>query len=252
MAVSSALIQEEGRRQLPVYYISWALRGAKERYPPMEKLAFALIIAARKLWPYFQAHTIVVLTNHPLQKVMSKLDAAGQLIQWSIELSKFDINYWPQIAIKAQTLVDFVAEFTIKDNKPKEEEQQVLRWTIHTNGSSTKHVGGVWVILKSPEGDVIKRAICLQYATTNNEEAYEALLIGLKLAKTLRATEIDAHSDSQLVVGQVNGDYEDKEERMQWYLSLVQHQISRFEEVKLVSFKVLIPINWLINPRIFM
>ncbi len=87
--------------------------------------------------------------------------------------------------------------------------------------------------MKSPEGDVIKRAICLQYATTNNEEAYEALLIGLKLAKTLRATEIDAHSDSQLVVGQVNGDYEDKEERMQRYLRLIQHQISRFEEVKL-------------------
>jgi hypothetical protein len=74
---------------------------------------------------------------------MSKLDAAGRLIQWSIKLSKFDIDYRPQTAIKAQTLANFVVEFTIKDDEPKEEEQQVLRWTIHTNGSSTKHVGGV-------------------------------------------------------------------------------------------------------------
>ena len=180
----------------------------------MEKLTFALIIATRKLRPYFQAHTIVVLTNHPLRKTMSKPNTAGWLIQWSIELSEFDINYRPRTAIKAQALVDFVAEFTVKEDEPKEEEQQVSRWMIHTNGSSTKHVGGVGVILKSLEGDVIKWAIRLQYTITNNETEYETLLTGLRLAKTLGATKLDAYSDSQLIVGQVNGDYESKKERM--------------------------------------
>ena len=52
-AVSSTLIREEDRVQLLVYYISLALWGAEGRYPPMEKLAFALITAARKLRPYF-------------------------------------------------------------------------------------------------------------------------------------------------------------------------------------------------------
>jgi hypothetical protein len=51
--VSSVLVREEDKRQLPVYYTSQALREAKERYPPMEKLAFALVTAARKLHPYF-------------------------------------------------------------------------------------------------------------------------------------------------------------------------------------------------------
>jgi ribonuclease HI len=76
-------------------------------------------------------------------------------------------------------------------------------------------------------------AIRLQYTTTNNEAEYEALLAGLKMAKTLGATELDVHNDSQLVVGQVNGDYEAKEERMLQYLNLVRHQMSRFHEVKL-------------------
>ena len=52
-AISAALIKEEEKVQKPVYYASRALRGAEERYPPMEKLAFALVMAARKLKPYF-------------------------------------------------------------------------------------------------------------------------------------------------------------------------------------------------------
>ena len=60
MAISFALVQEEDRVQLPIYYTNQALQRAEGRYPPMEKLAFALIIAARKLRLYFQAHTIVI------------------------------------------------------------------------------------------------------------------------------------------------------------------------------------------------
>jgi hypothetical protein len=75
--VSSALIREENGVQLPVYYTSKAFQGAEERYPAMEKLALALVVTARKLRPYFQAHSIIVLTNHPLRKAMSKPDAAG-------------------------------------------------------------------------------------------------------------------------------------------------------------------------------
>ena len=149
-------------------------------------------------------------------------------------MSEFDIDYRPRIAIKAQALADFVAEFTSKEDEPiHKEEDRASRWTIHTDSSSTKNVGGVGIIIRSPEGDIIKRAICLQYITTDNEAEYEALLAGLKMAKTLGATELDIHSDSQLVVGQVNGDYETKEEQMLQYLNLVRHQMSRFHEVKL-------------------
>ena len=65
-AISSALLREEDGQQLPVYYTSRALRGAEEKYPPMGKLAFILVRASRKLRPYFQTHTVIVLTNHPL------------------------------------------------------------------------------------------------------------------------------------------------------------------------------------------
>ena len=83
----------------------------------MEKLAFSLVTAAKKLRPYFQAHVINVLINHPLKKAMNKLEAVGRLIQWAIELSEFDMQYKPREAIKAQVLVDFIAKFTPASSK---------------------------------------------------------------------------------------------------------------------------------------
>ena len=62
-AASATLVREREGSQWPVYFISRAFRGAEERYPRMEKLAFALVTAARKLKPYFQAHTIIVLMD---------------------------------------------------------------------------------------------------------------------------------------------------------------------------------------------
>ena len=83
----------------------------------MEKLAFALVMAARKLKPYFQAHTVVVLIDRPLWRAMSNPDAAGRLALWAIKLSEFDIQYRPRITIKGQVIADFIAEFTHDKDK---------------------------------------------------------------------------------------------------------------------------------------
>ena len=56
----------------------------------IEKLAFALVMASRKLRHYFQAHVINVLTNHPLKKAMNKLEAIGRLIQCQLPTKKCD------------------------------------------------------------------------------------------------------------------------------------------------------------------
>ena len=77
--ISAALVKEEDRVQKPMYYISWAFQGVEERYPPMEKLVFTLVIAARKLKPYFQTHTVVVLTDKTLQRAMSNPEATRRM-----------------------------------------------------------------------------------------------------------------------------------------------------------------------------
>ena len=127
-AVSAALIREEGKKQLPVYYVSQALQGAESRYPRIEKIAFALIVASRKLRQYFQSNPILVMTDQPIKKSMSKPEAAGRMVQWAIELSQFDIEFHPRTAIKAQALADFIAEFTLPDEDRITD--GVDKWTI--------------------------------------------------------------------------------------------------------------------------
>ena len=150
----------------------------------MEKLAFSLVIAAGKLGPYFQAHVINVLTDHPLKKAMNKLEAAGRLNQQAMELSEFDVQYRPREAIKAQVLADFIATFTPTSNQ-QNEGQGAKHQVIHVHSSSTQHAGGIGIILRSPEGDHLEYAVCLYFQTTNNEAEYEALLQGLEIAKSL-------------------------------------------------------------------
>ena len=121
VAINAALVREEDKVQKPVYYASQAFRGAEERSPPMEKLSFTLVTAARKLKPYFQAHTVIVLTDKPLRRAMSNPEAASRLALWAIELSEFDIQYRPRIAIKGQVIANFIAEFTNGEDKGADE-----------------------------------------------------------------------------------------------------------------------------------
>ncbi|GFS37316.1 hypothetical protein Acr_00g0051350 [Actinidia rufa] len=67
-----------------VYFIYLAY--SKARYPGIEKLAYALMIAARKLRHYFQSHPIIVLTDQPLKQILQRPDTSGRLLKWSIEL----------------------------------------------------------------------------------------------------------------------------------------------------------------------
>ncbi|XP_075658841.1 uncharacterized protein LOC142628679 [Castanea sativa] len=168
-AVSAALIKEEDKVQRLVYFISRALRGAEERYPQMEKLAFTLVTIAQKLKPCFQVHTINVLTDKPLRKVMSSPEATGRMALWAIELSEFDIQYQPRAAMKGQILVDFIVEYTIIKDRGAEETPM---WRLHTDRSSNKHARGVVVVLHTSEGDKIKCMIRLDFSTTNNEVEY--------------------------------------------------------------------------------
>ena len=87
LAVAAVLVREENNKQLPVYYVSKALSDTEARYMNAEKLAYSLVIAARKLRAYFEAHPIKVLTDSPLKKILHKPDVSGRLLKWSIEIS---------------------------------------------------------------------------------------------------------------------------------------------------------------------
>lgn len=102
VAISAVLVRENKGMQSPIYYVSKNLIGAETRYPHLEKLALALVVATRKLRPYFQCHPIAVVTTFPLRNILHKPEILGRLAKWAIEMSEFDIEYKPRTAIRSQ------------------------------------------------------------------------------------------------------------------------------------------------------
>ncbi|KAL5539170.1 hypothetical protein UlMin_042949 [Ulmus minor] len=238
-AVSSALIREEEGVQWPIYYTSKSLLDAETRYPEVEKLALALMIAARKLRPYFQAHTIIVPTKFPLKQILQKPDTSGRLAKWSIELGEFDILFKPRTAIKGQALADFIAEFTYQPTNLELAKELVPSpsslWHLYVDGSSTDNCSGAGVILVSPEKVRLSCALRFRFKATNNQAEYEALLAGLRLAKEVSARHLLIYSDSQLIVNQVNSEYQAKGEKMASYLEKAKELLGQFDTVTITQ-----------------
>ncbi|GJX47095.1 reverse transcriptase domain-containing protein [Tanacetum coccineum] len=109
-AISAVLMTDREGKQIPVYFVSRALRGPEVNYTPMEKLVLALLSASKRLKRYFQAHTIVVITDQPIKQLLSSSEMSGRMLKWKFELEGYDIQYRPRTAIKGQILVDFIVE----------------------------------------------------------------------------------------------------------------------------------------------
>lgn len=69
-------------------------------------------MSSKKLLPYFQSNTIIVVTSYSLRVVLHSSDVAIQHMKWSVALSEFHIVYQPRTTLKAQVFADFVAKFT--------------------------------------------------------------------------------------------------------------------------------------------
>ena len=73
-AISLVLVRVDNGVQRPIYYMSKSLHEAEVHYLPLEMAILSVVNATRKLPHYFQAHTIVVLTQLPLQSLLRKAD----------------------------------------------------------------------------------------------------------------------------------------------------------------------------------
>ena len=131
-------------------------------------------------------------------------------------------------------MADFIVEFSLNQGE-LDEVDEVQRWVVNVDGSSMLYAGGIKVILKSSKGDKLKYVARLQYQTTNNEAEYEILLKGLELAKSLGAELVIVQGDSQLIINQVNGMCEAKEDRMKKYSNKVKQLIKKFKEASFIQ-----------------
>ena len=110
-AVSLVLIRVDGGRQRLVYCVSKSLHEVEICYLPLEKAILATVHGTQKLPDYFQAHTVIVLTQLPLKAILWNADYTGRIAKWGTILGAFDIKYMPCTSVKGQILANLVAEF---------------------------------------------------------------------------------------------------------------------------------------------
>ena len=192
------------------------MHEAEVRYLPLEKAILAVVHATCKLPHYFQAHTVIVLTQLLLKALLRSVDYTGKIAKWVTILGVFDIKYMPRTSVKGQVLADLVVEFA---KSPLGEEtgkrgmngksvgiislEGPSSWGVYVDGASNQRGPEVGIVLVSPEKITIEKLLKLDFSATNNEVEYEALLVGMAMVQKMGGKAIEIFFDSGLVVGQI-------------------------------------------------
>ena len=150
-------------------------------------------------------------------------------------------------SVKSQVLIDLVAEFAETSYESEMEAQHMdgksvgsitpqepLYWKVYVDGVANQRESGVGLVLISYEKLTIEKSLRLSFSATNNEAEYEVLLEGMSMVQKMGGKAVKMISNSRLVVGQVKGELEAKDERMHGYLSRVRHLQLRFESFSLL------------------
>ena len=169
IAVSLVLIQVDSGIQRLIYYASKSLHEAEVCYLLLEKVILAIVHATCKLPHYFQAHTIVVLTQFPLKALLRSANYTERIAKLVTILGAFDIKYIPRTFVKGQVLEDFVAEFAESSFKKEVEAQHMdeksvstvilqepLFWKVYVDGIVNQRGPRVGLVLVLPEKITIK------------------------------------------------------------------------------------------------
>ena len=144
--------------------------------------------------------------------------------------------------IKGQVLADLVAKFAEPPVKTLTELRGVEGkpvgvvsapkppcWKVYVNGAANQRGSRVGLVLITPERAIIEKSLRLGFSATNNEAEYKALLQGMAMMQKMGGKVVKMFSDSRLVVGQMKGEMEAKDVRMQEYLNQVNRLRPSFD-----------------------
>jgi hypothetical protein len=206
-AVSAALVQEklddQVKKQAPVYFVSEVLSPSKKNYTELEKVLYTVLMASRKLRYYFQAYHIIVPSSQPLKNIMRNREATGRIGKWAAELNEFIIDYVHRSSIQSQALADFIADWTLGAHKD-EVNKDAEAWTVFCDGSWGTFGAGVAAVLVAPSKVKTYYAAKLDFSCTNNIAEYEALLLGLRKLMAMGIRRAILKTDSQVISGHVD------------------------------------------------
>jgi ribonuclease HI len=128
----------------------------------------------------------------------------GRIGKWILALSEFELRFESANAVKGQIIATFITEHHGSSINLLE----ITPWALFFDGSSCGRGGGVGILLISPKGEMFEYVIPIQPTITNNQAEDEAFLRGLQYLREAKNIAIESFGDSELVIKQLNGQYE--------------------------------------------
>jgi hypothetical protein len=137
-AISATLVEEnyeEGNlKQVPVYFVSEALAGAKKFYSELENMTCAVVMVVRKLKHYFQSYSITIPTSYPLREILENKESSARIGKWDTQLSQYAVDFTARTTIKSQVLADFIVDWTPNVNEEENDERAEKPWKMYCDG----------------------------------------------------------------------------------------------------------------------
>ncbi|CAM8987939.1 unnamed protein product [Rhodiola kirilowii] len=235
--------ETDEQKERPLYYLSRTLVGAELNYSPIEKICLALVFAVQKLRHYMQAHTVHVVSKaDPIKYILSRPVLSGRLAKWAMLLKQYDLVFVPQRATKGQAIADFFAdhpvsaEWEFSIDLPGEDIFYIdvlPPWQMFFDRAARRDGAGAGVVFVSLENHLLPFSFTLTQLCSNNMAEYQALLLGLQMARQIRVDEMDIYGDSQLVINQVLGEYEVRKDDLIPYHRHATQLLNEFDSISI-------------------
>nr|XP_034909787.1 uncharacterized protein LOC118045297 [Populus alba] len=233
-------------KERAIYYLSKKFTECESRYTVIEKLCCALGWAAKRLRYYMLYHTTWLISQvDPLRYICNKPYLSSRIARWQVLLSEYDIIYMTRKAVKGSVIADHLADNAIEDYEPldfdfphenllsiEREEEMTDWWTMFFDGAVNVYGNGAGAVIVSPDRKLYPVSVKLHFECTNNTAKYEACILGLEDALEMKIKKLDVYGDSMLIIYQVKGEWQTKEEKLKPYQEYLSSLLGNFEEIK--------------------
>jgi ribonuclease HI len=226
--IVSAHIQKFEGKERVVAYLGRKFLDPETRYSAVEKLCLCVYYSCTKFRHYLlNAECVVHSKFDVIKHVLSMPILNGRIGKCILALSEFELRFESAKAIKGKVIADFITEHRGSSINLLE----ITLWALFFDGSSCGKGGGVGILLISPRGETFEFAIPIQHTVTNNQAENEALLRGLQYLKEAKAISVEIFGDSELVIKQLNGPYECRNDILRNYYEECKEILKSFHLV---------------------
>jgi len=235
---------ETGKKEYVIYYLSKRFTDCEQRYSVLERTCYSLVWAAHRLRQYMLSHTTLLISKiDPIKYIFEKPTLTGRITQWQMLLSEYDIQYVTQKAIKGSVLANHLAHQLIEDYQSMqlefpdeeilvfEEDNNKNTWTLFFDGASNALGHGIGAILITHTKQYMPMTARLCFDCTNNTTEYEACVMGIRAAIEFEAKCLEVYRDSALVVQQVKGEWETRDQKLIPYQAYIKGLMEYFDTI---------------------